>query len=45
MERERKREFPELNPDGTAMTREDRAESTGRAEPKPWAPPHRRHED
>lgn len=45
MEKERKREFPELNPDGTTMTGEDRAETKGRHEPKPWAPPPRRHED
>lgn len=44
MERERKREFPELNPDGTTMTREDRAQKKGE-EPKPWARPHRRYED
>ena len=44
-EKERKREFPELNPDGTRMTDEDRATTKGREEPKPWAPPPRRHGD
>lgn len=41
---ERKKEYPELNPDGTTMTDEDKAEKKGE-EPKPWAPPPRRHED
>lgn len=41
----RKPEFPELNPDGTVMTDEDRAATKGRREPKPWAPPPRRHDD
>lgn len=44
MEKERKREFPELNPDGTTMTDKDRAASKNRDEPKPWAPPPGRHD-
>ncbi len=44
-EKDRKPEFPELNPDGTTMTEEDRAATKGRKEPKPWAPPERRHEE
>ena len=44
MEKERKKEFPELNPDGTTMTGEDRAQKQGE-EPKPWVPPHDRDED
>jgi hypothetical protein len=44
-EKARRREFPELNPDATKMTEEDKAENKERPEPKPWAPPPRRHED
>lgn len=44
MEKERKKEFPELNPDGTTMTGEDRAQKRNE-EPKPWAPPPGRDED
>jgi hypothetical protein len=44
-EKARRREFPELNPDGTKMTDEDKAATKGREEPKPWVPPPRRHED
>jgi len=44
-EKERKKEFPELNPDGTKMTEEDKNENKRKEEPKPWAPPERRHED
>jgi hypothetical protein len=43
-EKDRRREFPELNPDGTKMTEEDRAQKKGE-EPKPWAPPPGRDED
>lgn len=39
---QKKKKVPELNPDGTLMTEEDRTETKGRAEPKPWAPAPRR---
>lgn len=41
MDKEKKKEYPELNPDGTKMTEEDKAENKGNEEPKPWAPPPR----
>ncbi len=44
-EKERRTHTPELNPDGTTMTEEDRAKNKGTQEPKPWAPPPRRHGD
>lgn len=43
-EKKKEKEYPELNPDGTKMTDEDKAEKKGREEPKPWTPP-RRDED
>ncbi len=46
MEKDQKmRELPELNPDGTRMTEEDRTETKDREEPKPWAPPRRDSEE
>lgn len=40
-ERERRPEFPELNPDRTRTAGEDQAETRGRREPKPRATPRR----
>ena len=44
MEKERKKESPDQKPDGTRVTREDRAEKKGWDEPMPRAPTSRRHE-
>lgn len=43
-EKKKEKEYPELNPDGTKMTDEDKAATKGKEEPKPWTPP-RRDED